>query len=125
MVARCREVCQLATIDEPRKNLRDPEVQRFVRDKWALIEDRFAPIHFILFGSRVTGTPHEWSDNDAIIVSERFASILPVRRAYVFLTTIEPDLPMTILCYTREEFANLRSGIGVVADACKDGVWLK
>lgn len=73
--------------------LRDPEVQRFVRDKWGLIQDRFTPTHFILFGSRVTGTPHEWSDIDAIIVSERFASVRRVRRAYTFLATIEPDLP--------------------------------
>src|SRR6516165_1747157 len=88
------------------KKLKDPDVQRFVRDKWALIQEEFAPTHFILFGSRVTGTPHEWSDIDAIIVSERFASIRPVRRAYAFLTTIEPELSMTILCYTPEEFGN-------------------
>jgi predicted nucleotidyltransferase len=80
---------------------------------------------FILFGSRVTGMPHEWSDIDAIIVSERFAGIRPVRRAYAFLTAIEPNLPMTILCYTPEEFEDVRSSIGVVADACREGVWLQ
>src|SRR5689334_6585536 len=110
---------------DPINKVKDLEVQRFLRDKWALIQERFAPTHFILFGSRVTGTPHEWSDIDAIIVSERFASIRPVRRAYAFLTRIEPDLPMTILCYTPQEFENLRSSIGVVADACREGVWLK
>ena len=55
--------------------LTDPEVRRFLGEKWPLIEEQFAPTHFILFGSRVNGTPHEWSDIDAIVVSERFAPI--------------------------------------------------
>jgi hypothetical protein len=101
----------------------DPEVQRFLRDKWAMIEERFAPVHVILFGSRITGTPHEWSDVDLIVVSAHFAAIRFVKRAYHFLTAIRPHIAMTALCYTPEEFANL--GIGVAADACRDGVWLK
>ena len=107
------------------KRVRDPEVQRLLREKWALIEEQFAPVHIILFGSRISGTPHEWSDIDAIIVSKRFAGIRFVKRAYYFQTAILPHLPMTALCYTPEEFANLRSGIGVVVDACRDGLWLK
>jgi hypothetical protein len=107
------------------KRVTDAEVQRFLREKWPLIAERFVPTHFILFGSRIRGTPHEYSDVDAIIVSERFAGIRFVRRAYAFQTAICPHLPMTTLCYTPEEFANLRSGIGVVADACREGLWLK
>jgi hypothetical protein len=103
----------------------DPEVLRFLREKWPLISERFAPVHFILFGSRITGKPHEWSDIDVIVVSDRFAAIRFVRRAYFFQTAIRPHIPMTTLCYTPEEFANLRSSVGVVADACREGVWLK
>ena len=103
----------------------DPEVRRFLREKWTLIEEQFAPIHFILFGSRINGTPHEWSDIDMIVVSERFRDIRFVRRAYHFQTILRPHISLTSLCYTPEEFANLRSGIGVVADACREGVWLK
>ena len=103
----------------------DPEVRRFLRDKWALIEEQFAPRHAILFGSRITGTPNEWSDIDLIVVSERFADIRFVKRAYAFQTAIRPHIAMTSLCYTPEEFKSLRSGIGVVADACREGVWLK
>lgn len=114
-----------AVSTEALSHVTDPEVRRFLREKWPLIEERFAPAHFILFGSRITGTPHEWSDMDAIIVAEHFSGIRFVRRAYAFQTAIHPHLPMTILCYTPEEFANLRSGIGVVADACREGVWVK
>jgi hypothetical protein len=105
--------------------LTDPEVRRFLREKWPLIEEQFAPTHFILFGSRVNGTPHEWSDIDAIVVSARFADIRFLRRAYHFKTVIRPHLGMTALCYTPEEFGRQRSGIGVVADACAEGVWVK
>lgn len=103
----------------------DPEVQRFVREKWPLIEERFAPVHFILFGSRINGTPHQWSDIDAIVVSEQFAALRFVKRAYHFQTVVLPHLPMTTLCYTPEEFTKLRTGIGVVPDACREGIWLR
>jgi hypothetical protein len=105
--------------------LTDREVRRFLEEKWPLIEQQFAPTHFILFGSRVNGTPHEWSDIDAIIVSQHFADIRFIRRAYHFKTIIRPHLSMTALCYTSEEFERQRSSIGVVADACAEGVWVK
>jgi predicted nucleotidyltransferase len=105
--------------------LTDPEVRRFLAEKWPLIEEQFAPTHFILFGSRVNGTPHEWSDIDAIVVSQRFADIRFIRRAYHFKTVVRPHLGMTALCYTPEEFERQRRGIGVVADACAEGVWVK
>lgn len=103
----------------------DPEVQRFLRENWALIEHQFAPLHFILFGSRINGTPHEWSDIDVIVVSEHFIDIRFVKRAYHFQTIVRPHISLTTLCYTPQEFADLRNGIGVVADACREGVWLK
>lgn len=107
------------------KRLTDSEVCRFLGEKWPLVEERFAPVHFILFGSRVNGTPHEWSDIDAIIVSDRFRDTRFIRRAYEFKTAIRPHLAMTALCYTPEEFASLRHGVGVVPDACAEGVWVK
>ncbi len=107
------------------KRLGDAEVQRFLREKLDVVEEQFAPVHFILFGSRINGTPHEWSDLDAIIVSRRFDGIRFIKRAYHFKSAIRPHIGMTALCYTPEEFEDLRTGIGVVADACREGVWLK
>jgi hypothetical protein len=103
----------------------DPEVLRFLHEKWDLIEEKFAPIHLILFGSRINGTPHEWSDIDAIIVSERFEEVRFSDRSYEFKKVIDPHIAMTALCYPPEEFEYMRTGIGVVADACREGLWLK
>jgi predicted nucleotidyltransferase len=115
-----------ATVDEETlARLKDPEVQRFLNEKWALVEEQFAPIHFILFGSRINGTPHEFSDIDAIIVSERFATIRFIKRGRFFKTVVDPHISMTALCYPPVEFEVMRTGIGVVADACREGVWLK
>jgi hypothetical protein len=107
------------------KRLTDPEVQRFLREKWDQIEERFAPAHVILFGSRINGRPDEWSDLDLVVVSDRFHGIRWVKRAYHFQSAVDPHLSMTALCYTPEEFAGMLDGIGVVADACREGVWLR
>jgi hypothetical protein len=115
-----------ATIDaEVVARLTDPEILRFLREKWDLIEREFAPNHFIFFGSRVNGVPHEWSDIDAIAVSARFAEYPFVNRSYHFKTAVEPHVAMDVLCYTPEEFEHMRHGLGVVADACREGVWLR
>jgi hypothetical protein len=105
--------------------LADPTIRRFLNDHWAGIEEKFSPNHFILFGSRIYGIPHEWSDIDAIIVSGVFAKTPRVNRSATFKRAIDLRLPMDVLCYTPEEFEDMRTGIGVVPDACREGVWLK
>ena len=100
-------------------------MKRFLAEKWELIEERFAPVYFILFGSRINGTPHEWSDLDMIVVSDRFADVPFVNRAYRFKTAVRAHITLGALCYTPQEFERMRTGIGVVADACRDGLWLK
>ena len=105
--------------------IQDPDVQRFLTEKWDLIEQHFAPEHFILFGSRINGTPHEWSDIDMIVVSKAFAETRFIGRAYHFKTIIAPHTATSVLCYTPEEFVSASTGIGVVPDACREGIWLK
>jgi len=113
-----------ATLNDVLGLVSDPELRRFLSEKWGLIIERFTPKHFILFGSRVSGTPHEWSDIDAIVVSEQFAPIRIINRAYHFKRAVRPHIGMDVLCYTPQEFEKLRSGVGVVADACREGTWL-
>jgi hypothetical protein len=114
-----------ATVTEVLAQVTDSELRRFLTDKWDLIEEHFAPTHFIVFGSRVHGTPTAWSDIDAIIVSPAFSPIRIVNRSYHFKKAIRPHIGMDVLCYTPDEFENLRTGVGVVADACSEGLWLK
>jgi predicted nucleotidyltransferase len=96
-----------------------------LNEKWSLIEEKFAPKHFILFGSRVNGTQHEWSDIDAIIVSDIFDKNQRLGRSAKFKTMIDVQVAMDIFCYTPEEFDIMRVGIGVIADSCREGVWLR
>ena len=104
----------------------DPEVKlRFLREKWGVMAAHFEPEHVILFGSRINGVPHEYSDIDLIVVSKAFAEIRFIWRASHFWRIVRPHTMMTALCYTPEEFADMRSGIGVVADACREGLWLR
>lgn len=103
----------------------DPEVRRFLNERWQLIQELFAPTHFILFGSRINGTPHEFSDIDLILVSERFRDVRFIWRSDLFRDLIAPAIAVTALCYTPEEFASASTGIGVVPDACREGVWIK
>jgi hypothetical protein len=112
-------------VDDALSRLSDPEARRFLRETWPRVQELYAPQHFILFGSRVNGTPHEWSDLDAVIVSERFVGTGLVGRAYDFKTAVRPHLPMTALCCTPAEFEDLRRSVSIVADACREGVWVK
>jgi hypothetical protein len=113
------------TIQRPDISIADPEVQRFLNEKWTLIQEQFAPLHVILFGSRANGTPHEGSDIDLIIVSERFANMRLGERRVYFRHIVQPRCYVDALCYTPEEFERIRRHIGVVADACREGVWLR
>jgi predicted nucleotidyltransferase len=113
------------TKSDAMNRIHDAEVQRFLDEKWDLIEKQFAPEHVILFGSRINGTPNEWSDIDIIVVSREFEKHRFIRRAFHFKTSIEPHIATTVLCYTPEEFASASTGIGVVPDACREGLWLK
>ena len=115
----------VATEFDTVNRLKDLEVLRFLSEKWAQIKRDFHPEHFILFGSRINGVPHEWSDIDMIVVSHAFASTPFIGRSFRFKTAIEPHIATTVLCYTPEEFASASTGIGVVPDACREGLWLK
>jgi hypothetical protein len=105
--------------------LKDREVRRFLDEKWRIVEEQFAPEHFILFGSRINGTPREDSDIDLVIVSAVFRDIRFIWRSDFFRERINPHIITTALCCTPEEFAEMRTGIGVVPDACREGVWIR
>ena len=107
------------------KRIRDAEVQRFLNEKWAQIVQLYDPDHFILFGSRINGVPHEWSDIDMIIVSKAFRDTRWIERPFDFWNRVRPHLATTTLCYSPEEFAEARTGIGLVPDACREGLWIR
>ena len=91
------------------------------------IERRYTPRHVILFGSRATGNARADSDVDLILVSPCFEGQEFSRRTYDFLMEIRPyeyGLAADVLCYTPEEFDEMGTGIGMVAEAAKEGIWI-
>ena len=100
----------------------DPEIQRFLDECLAAIRASFAPEALIVFGSRVSGTPDEWSDIDIVLVSERFAGRRALDRLRTFRELIDPHRHVDVLCLTPEELAQRRNGPNIVAEAVRTGV---
>ena len=106
------------------EQIADDELRSFLEQKLDLIRTEYAPKHLILFGSRATGAPHEYSDIDLIIVSERFRGQRFVDRLVEFGELMQWPNHVDGLCYTPEEFQRKRREAGVVATACEEGIWL-
>jgi predicted nucleotidyltransferase len=104
--------------------VRDKVVQRFLDTHLDKIIAEYQPQHMVLFGSRAAGTPREDSDVDLLIVAGRFSKIAFVDRRFHVKETLGFPLRLDLLCYTPEEFQQLRDGFGLVADICCEGIWL-
>jgi len=102
----------------------DPELRRYVEANWQRILELFAPQHLIAFGSRVNGSAKPESDIDLIIVSDVFEGIPFLERSRKFNEQVPWHLRVDAWCYTVKEFEQLRRQVGVVADACREGLWL-
>src|SRR5438876_11850890 len=108
----------------PIDRVQDPVAAGFLRQVWDDIERHFAPQHVILFGSRATGRARPDSDIDLLLVSSYFESVEFIKRMGVFRQKIDPlkyGVSMDVLCYTPEEFEDMSTGIGMVAEAVRDG----
>jgi predicted nucleotidyltransferase len=76
----------------------------------------------ILFGSRANGKVHEWSDFDIIIVSDKFKDKKSFKRGIGFYNYWKENYPVDFLCYTPEEFENLKKKITIVKTAVEEGI---
>jgi HEPN domain-containing protein/stress-induced morphogen len=102
----------------------DPELRRYIEVNWERILKVFNPRHIIAFGSRVNGTAKPDSDLDLIIVSDVFEGVPFLQRSRIFNEQVPWHLRVDAWCYTVMEFERKRREIGIVADACREGVWL-
>ena len=75
-----------------------------------------------LFGSRVRGNPHRWSDIDLVIVSNKFKELRFRERATKMYDYWNLNYPVDFLCYTPEEFNKLKKQVTIVREAVKDGI---
>lgn len=108
-------------------SIQDDVAAHLLRQAWGEIERRYSPQHVILFGSRATGRARPDSDVDLIVVSDRFEDERLADRMSRFKREVfpNPTVSVDVLCYTPEEFEVMSTGIGMVAEAVKEGIWLR
>ncbi len=75
-----------------------------------------------LFGSRARGKPYRWSDFDLLIVSSAFKNKASFERAVGLHKYWTIDYPVDFLCYTLEEFNEMKKQATIVREAVKDGI---
>ncbi len=102
----------------------DAELRRYIEANLARILNLFSPRHIIAFGSRVNGMPKEDSDIDLIVVSDVFEGMSFLERTRRFNEAIPWHIRVDAWCLTVKEFERLRRQVGIVAEACREGVWI-
>ncbi len=108
---------------------KDAEDARNVKDIKSLLsrfreklEQDLRVERIIPFGSRASGTGHEYSDVDLIIVSPGFEDKGYFERAAMMYDYWESDLPVDFLCYTPGEFRSFRQRATIIREAAATGV---
>jgi uncharacterized protein len=84
-----------------RQHLLKAELHRYV----TILLDRYNPQAIWVFGSMATGTVHEWSDIDLVIVKETNQRFL--ERTKEVLQLLQPKVGLDVLVYTPDEFKQL------------------
>ncbi|MFA4958157.1 MAG: nucleotidyltransferase domain-containing protein [Candidatus Methanoperedens sp.] len=105
----------------------DKKVSYFLNKYLAKIKSIYAPEEIWLWGSRVYGSPDEYSDIDLIVVSNKFLDIKFTKRMYKFIESIglltdRNAEVVDVLCYTPDEFARKKEQISIINDAIKKGI---
>jgi len=89
------------------------------------VKRKYGVEKIILFGSYSRGIANEDSDVDLIIVGN-FESKGNLKRAPIFYKewhlVQNIDLPVDIICYTTEEFNELKNQITIVKEAVEEGM---
>ncbi len=98
----------------------DPWIDRFNKEVLPLIVAEFKPVKVMFFGSRVSGDASKDSDIDVIIISEAFKDIPFVKRMGKILNLTRFPKHVDYLCYTPEEFNNVKNNSIVIEDALEN-----
>jgi predicted nucleotidyltransferase len=93
-------------------------IKKFIRR----INKDFQINKIIFFGSRTTNKYNKDSDIDLIIVSDDFEGLDFFERVSKMYNYWELDYPVDFLCYTLNEFTNLKKRISIIKYAIKKGI---
>lgn len=84
-----------------RQHLLETELNRYV----SVLRETYYPRSIWVFGSMATGTVHEWSDIDLVIVKKTNQRFL--ERSKEVLRRLQPRVRLDVLVYTPAEFEQL------------------
>ena len=95
----------------------DRLIEQFRRDALPTLIEEFKPDEVILFGSRVKGTAQQESDIDLIVISPLFKDIPFIKRMPLVLKKVPFSKHVDYICYTREEYENIKDESSLIMDA--------
>ncbi len=102
--------------------IRDIVLKKFLEKALPQLRMEFKPETVIVFGSRVTGQQRESSDIDMIIVSDYFRQVSFVNRMGLVLKKLRPKRHLDAICYTPQEFQQVKQHSSVINNALKEGL---
>ncbi|HIH69796.1 nucleotidyltransferase family protein [Methermicoccus shengliensis] len=94
------------------------EIENFLEK----ISKRYGIKKAIIFGSAARGEFKEDSDIDLIIVSGEFKGKSALKRPVQLYLEWDLNYPVDFICYTTEEFENLKNRPSIVREALREGV---
>lgn len=94
------------------------EIKKFIEK----LSKDFKIQNIVLFGSRATNKFRKNSDVDLIIVSKDFHGMDFFERGAKMYSYWDVDLPVDFICYTPEEFNNLKKKVSIVKEALSGGI---
>ncbi|MCK4366450.1 MAG: nucleotidyltransferase domain-containing protein [Thermoplasmata archaeon] len=101
----------------------NPEVIPILREFRRRVAKKFGIERMILFGSQVTDKRRKDSDIDLLIVSKRKRKLSLLSKLYHEWHVVqEIGYPVDFVCYTPEEFEELRKRVTIVREAVREGV---
>jgi len=102
----------------------DRLIEKFRREALPKLMEEFKPDKVILFGSRVKGNAQQGSDIDLIVISPLFKGVPFVRRMSAVLKKVPFSNHVDYICYTREEYENIKDASSVIMDSREASVEL-
>jgi predicted nucleotidyltransferase len=101
----------------------DKTLELLKKHIWFL-RTRFNPEMIILFGSRARGDHLEDSDIDLLVVAKSFEGVPFFDRLRLAYGMWDKKEDLEQICYTPQEFDDMRKRIGIVRQAVKEGIQL-
>jgi predicted nucleotidyltransferase len=102
----------------------DRLIEKYRKDALPKLMKEFKPDKVILFGSRAKGNAQKSSDIDLIVIAPFFKDIPFLKRMPLVLKKVPFPSHVDYICYTREEYENIKDASSVIMDAREQSVEL-